>query len=228
METIIHFFSINTTLFTFMDYQMSYIEFFGTVFNLLCVWLAVKRNVWTWPAGLVSIVLYFFLFFQIQLYSDLFEQMYFFIMSFYGWYIWLKNGYQKDTELHVEKNTVKENIVYVGLIIIATIILGYFMRNIHIYFPNIFSEPASYPYLDAFTTILSFAATILLAQKKFENWHLWIVVDIIGIWLYYVKGVKFIAFEYLIFLIMASRGFWEWRTILKKEKSFKTNPSYVN
>lgn len=37
MQTIFHFFSINTIFFTLLGYQMSYLEFFGTILNLWSV-----------------------------------------------------------------------------------------------------------------------------------------------------------------------------------------------
>jgi len=82
--------------------------------------------------------------------------------------------------------------------------------------PAYFAEPASYIYLDAFTTILSFAATILLINKKLEAWYLWILVDIIGVYLYYVKGVKFISLEYVFFLGLATYGLFQWLVLYKK------------
>ena len=80
--------SIDNVLFTFWGYEMSYIEFFGTIFNLWCVWLVAKSNIMTWPIGIVGIVLFAFLFWQINLYSDFLEQIYFFFMSIYGWWMW--------------------------------------------------------------------------------------------------------------------------------------------
>jgi len=59
--------SIDNVLFTFWGYEMSYIEFFGTIFNLWCVWLVAKSNIMTWPIGIVGIVLFAFLFWQINL-----------------------------------------------------------------------------------------------------------------------------------------------------------------
>jgi nicotinamide mononucleotide transporter len=208
-------FSIDTVVFTFLGYPMSYIEFFGTIFNLWCVWLAAKNKISNWPIGIVGIVLYLFLFYQIRLYSDLFEQMYFLVMSFYGWWLWAqldpKQEAGKQKKLQIRYNTGAVNAIYTAIIILGTIAMGYFMKNINLYFPVYFPEPASFPFLDAFTTVMSFAATILMARKKVECWYLWILVDIIGIWLYYVKGVKFIALEYVIFLILATKGMIEWR-----------------
>ena len=213
--TIPQFFDINTVFFTVIGYPMSYIEFFGTIFNIACVWLVARNKISNWAVGIAGIVLYMFLFYQIQLYSDLFEQVYFLIMSFVGWYIWLnpraKRAKDKKEAVPVTRSTMKENIWYAGVIVFGTIALGAFVSRAHEIFPVAFPEAASYPYLDAVTTVMSFVATILLARKKLEAWYLWILVDIIGIYLYYVKGVKFIALEYVLFLILATSGLIQWK-----------------
>jgi nicotinamide mononucleotide transporter len=84
------------------------------------------------------------------------------------------------------------------------------MTNIHNLLPSLFSEPASYPFLDAFTTVMSFAAQLLMAHKRLESWVLWIVVDVIGIGLYWEKDVAFIALLYAVFLLLACRGLYDW------------------
>lgn len=219
----ISFFDIDTVFFTILGYPMSYLEFFGTIFNLWCVWLTAKNKILCWPVGIVGVILYMFLFYQIQLYSDLVEQTYFLITSFYGWILWLNLGAAKKEEdknkrLKIGRNSMRANIIYVVIIILGTLGMGYFMGNIHLYFPNFFPEPASFPYLDAFTTMMSFAATILLAKKKVESWYLWILVDIIGIGLYFAKDVKFISLEYAIFLGLATKGLIDWK---KEYKSYE-------
>ncbi|HYF61502.1 MAG TPA: nicotinamide riboside transporter PnuC, partial [Herpetosiphonaceae bacterium] len=82
--------------------------------------------------------------------------------------------------------------------------------NLHIWLPDLFPEPASFAYLDALTTIMSFVATILMARKRIECWVYWIAVDVIGIGLYYAKDVKFIALLYVIFLALAIAGLFAW------------------
>lgn len=220
MENI---FNINTIFFTLWGYQMSYLEFFGTVFNLWCVWLAAKNKIATWPIGIVGIVLYVFLFYQIQLYSDLVEQIYFFAFSIYGWWMWAKiskkgeSGEKKN--LKISYNANKVNIIYLAIVVFGTIAMGCFMASIHIYWPKFFPIAASFPLLDAFTTVMSFLAQFLMAKRKMECWYLWILVDIIGIGLYYAKDVKFIALEYLIFLILATKGLFSWRKEFQEYKS---------
>ncbi len=209
---MMNIFSIDTTFFTLMGYPMSYLEFFGTILNIWSVYLTAKRKVLSWPVGIVAVILFFALFYQIQLYSDMVEQAYFFITGFYGWWAWtrVKAG-EPDKELKVLHASTRENIRYVLSIIIGTLALGFFMSKVHLILPSVFLIPADFPYLDAFTTVMSFAATILMAQKKIECWYLWILVDIIGIGLYYVKDVKFISLEYVIFLVLASTGLIAWR-----------------
>lgn len=212
-----HYLSISTVFFTVLGYPMSYIEFFGTVFNIWCVYLTAKGKVLSWPVGMVGIVLYFALFYQIRLYSDLLEQVYFFVMSVYGWWLWTRPD-KKDKnagELLISVNTRRSNHWYALATVLLSIALGFFMARIHVILPKLFPEPASYPYLDAATTVMSFTATILMAKKKVECWYLWIVVDVIGIGLYYVKGVKFIALEYALFLILAINGWRLWRESLR-------------
>ena len=78
---------------------MSYLEFFGTIFTGWSVYLSAKNKVISWPIGLVGVVLYGFLFYQIQLYSDLFEQVYYLLTGFWGWYLWTHpKAKDKDTQ----------------------------------------------------------------------------------------------------------------------------------
>jgi nicotinamide mononucleotide transporter len=124
---------------------------------------------------------------------------------------------EKDTSM-VSFSSPKGRAITVGSIAVGTVLFGYVMSNIHTLFPVIFQAPASYPYLDAFTTVMSFVATILMIYKKIESWMLWILVDIIGIVLYYVKEVKFVSILYVIFLALATKGLISWYQTWKAQK----------
>jgi nicotinamide mononucleotide transporter len=98
MNEILEFLNVNNTFFTIFNYPMSYVEFFGTILNILTVWLLVKKNIWNWPVGIVAVVLFASLFYQLNLYADLLEQGYYFITGFVGWYLWQKPRNQKLTK----------------------------------------------------------------------------------------------------------------------------------
>jgi nicotinamide mononucleotide transporter len=203
-------FSVNRIAFSVLGYQLSYIELFGTVLTLWSVWLVAKRRIWTWPVGMVSVVLYMLLFYQIRLYSDALEQVYYLGASVYGWYAWTRSPTADGRILNVEFSSTRWLIGWVLITLVLGFVLGAFMSNADNLFPRIFPEPASYPYLDALTTIMSFTAMWLLARRRIESWIYWIVVDVIAVGLYYAKAVKFVALLYVILLFLASKGLLSW------------------
>jgi len=219
MNEILQFFSINNTLFTVLGYQISYIEFIGTIFNLACVILVARKNILNWPVGLVGVILFGALFYQINLYADLFEQVYFFITGIWGWYMWQAAKKPKDDDegIVVRRNTRTENLAWIGVIIVGTAIGTWAMSNIHNWLPALFPEAATMVLPDTATTVMSFVATILMMQRKLENWALWIAVDVIGIWLYAYKQVPFIALLYVAFLGIATGGFITWLRTYRRE-----------
>ncbi|NTW13425.1 MAG: nicotinamide mononucleotide transporter [Candidatus Moranbacteria bacterium] len=198
---------------------MSYLEFFGTILNIAAVWLVARKHILNWPVGIVAVVLYGALFFQIRLYSDFVEQIYYLVSGFYGWWFWAKVGKGKKDESDeslIRKGTVLERSFTAAFVLIGTIALGWFMAHVNTWWPSVFPESASFPYLDAVTTVMSFAAQMLMIFRVVDSWYLWIAVDVIGIWLYAVKEVRFVSLLYAAFLVLATMGLIEWRRELTK------------
>jgi len=203
--------SINTIMLTIYDYPLSYIEFLGTILYFISVFLISKKNIITWPVGIVSVILYFILFYQIQLYADMIEQVYYFIISIFGWITWQKKKEEQPKQIIQSSwSTVKGIILALSITIASTCVLSFCISNFNKWFPEIFPETASFPFLDALTTVMSFVAMYLVTIRKNEGWIYWIIVDIIAIWLYWVKDVKFISIQYVILLGMAIYGFLNW------------------
>jgi nicotinamide mononucleotide transporter len=207
---MINFLSVDNIAFTVIGYPMSYVEFIGTIFYLWSVWLISKRNILTWPIGIISVLLYMILFYQIRLYSDTIEQVYYLGASIYGWWVWNRSPQDNGQITDVKYSSSRNLVLWVVITAIVSVVFGFVMTRIHIWLPVIFPEAASFPYLDAITTIMSFSAMWLMAQKKTESWIYWIIVDVIGIWLYFVKDVKFISLLYVVLLFMAFNGLRMW------------------
>ncbi|MEI7990689.1 MAG: nicotinamide riboside transporter PnuC [Chloroflexota bacterium] len=207
-----NFLSVDNIVFTIIGYPMSYVEFIGTIFYLWSVWLISRRRVLTWPIGIISVLLYMALFYQIRLYSDALEQVYYLGASMYGWIIWHRSPKEDGQITDINYSNKQGLMVWIAVTAVVSILTGILMSRIHILLPGIFPEAASFPYLDALTTIMSFSAMWLMAQKKTESWIYWIIVDVIGIWLYFVKDVKFISLLYVILLVLAVNGLRTWRT----------------
>lgn len=201
---------IDNTFLTIIGYPMSYIEFIGTITYLLSVWLVAKKNMLTWPVGIFSVILYLFLFLQINLYADMIEQIYFLGLSLYGWWYWNQNSNQK-TETRFVISSLSTRTKCLAITAVGGICLGIFLINANRILPSIFTEPASYPMIDAITTVASFVAMWLLSKKRVESWIYWIIIDAVAIWLYFIKDVKFLSLLYVILLGIAINGWLNWR-----------------
>jgi nicotinamide mononucleotide transporter len=196
---------------------MSYLEFFGVLTGLLAVGLSAFEYISNWVVGLVSVVLMAMLFYQIQLYPDLFLQVFYFITNLIGWWHWAYPKKQEENEQHeLQVSKMKTSSYWYLTIVIGvtTCILGCFSQHLHTILPQFFNQPSAYPFIDSFTTILSVFATFLLIRKKIEAWAIWIVVDVICTIIYYLREVKFLSLEYLIFTIIAIFGLVRWQRVL--------------
>jgi nicotinamide mononucleotide transporter len=207
------FFDINKIFFELWGYSISYLEFFGTVAGFVSVWLASRANIWSWPLGLINVTLFFFLFYQVQLYPDMFLQVFFFITNLMGWWRWTHpKPFEEDRkkELRVSYMPVRNLVVFSLLGLAGTFLSGTMASRIHDWFPSIFPLPSAFPYADSFVLIMSIVATFLMIQKKIESWVIWIVVDVVATIMYFMKGIKFVGIEYLIFCFIAAYGLWNW------------------
>jgi nicotinamide mononucleotide transporter len=209
----VDFFSVDKIIFTVLGYPMSYIELSATLLIVVYVLLITKRIVYAWPLGVFTFSLFAVLFYQVRLYSDFFEQFYYIGNCFYGWYAWLiarKKAEGEKKEVDVSYGSLKTRLVAGVIIAAGGTLLGFVMSRIHTWLPALFPQPAAYPYIDATATVMGFVAAALMAQRRIESWYLWICVNLICIWLYYARGVKFVAALYVFFLALAINGLITW------------------
>lgn len=182
------------------------LEVTGVIFGLLSVWFAKKNNILVFPTGLVSTSIYAYLLWQWELLGDSMINMYYFVMSIYGWYHWTrKNGAE---EIFIIGKMSNKEKIYGSIIFLSTII---FVVLIYLYFDKFTTW---YSYLDTLLTALFFVGMWLMAQRKIENWLFWIIGDVLSVPLYLAKGYTFTSLQYLIFTILAIFGYLEWKKIL--------------
>jgi nicotinamide mononucleotide transporter len=139
------------------------------------------------------------------------EQVYYFVISIIGWAAWHKKKEEQPGKiLRTSWSTMKGIILALIITMVSTCALSFCISNFHKWLPDIFMEEASFPVLDALTTVMSFVAMYLTTIRKNEGWVYWIIVDVIAIWLYWIKDVRFISIQYIILLGMAIYGFVNW------------------
>ena len=213
------------------------LEFTAALFGVISVFYARKENILVFPTGIVSTGIYVYLLSQWNLYGDLIINIYYTLMSIYGWYMWSKVIDDKDHHIPITRTDTKDKIKTFGIFAFTSVFVIIVYRYYNV-MPNDlnFSESFRYflknatsgslsdfrkitPFLDTFTTGIFFGAMWLMANKKLENWTLWIAGNIVSIPLYFVKGFGFTGIQYIIFLILAIFGYTEWKKYLSRNPS---------
>ena len=202
-------FNIDTILFEILGYRMSLLELLAVLTGLAAVWYAARANIITWVFAIVNAVLFFMLYYQVNLYSAMVLQIFFFCNAIYGWFNWRRQS--SDGDKPVTLLSHKARVFWVAGIIAFALAMGTVMGKIHLWLPDFFPVKATFVYTDAMIAVMSIAASLLCAQLKLENWILWILVNIMSIAMNAMRGIMLVSVQYVIFLAMAIYGFMQWR-----------------
>lgn len=189
----------------------NYIEIFGALFGLLYIFLSIRQNIWCWPVGFITSALYVYVFFVTKFYADMGLQVYYLIVSVYGWYHWMYGGKSKQQD---DLKPAWGNLrLYVALTF-AAIALFAAIAFILVKFTD-----SEIPYWDAFTTAGSFIATWMLARKLIENWLVWILVDTVALGTYIYKELYATVALFLVYVVLAILGYLQWKRALNTSAS---------
>lgn len=192
MNDPIVFLGLHTTLF----------EILAFVLSVATVALNIRQNHWAWLFAIVSSAAYGAVFFDARLYGDAGLQAVFIVVSVWGWYSWLHGGADGHGQLAVSRLDRRGwGMLLLGWAL-GYLVLAWFLRS----FTN-----TDVPHTDGFLTAGSLVGQVLLSRKKLENWHAWIVVDVLYVGLYVYKGLVLTALLYALFVAMAVAGLLAWR-----------------
>ncbi len=185
--------------------QTSLIEFVAVLFGLLSVWYARNENILVYPSGLINVGLYVYICFVAKLYADMGINVFYFIMSIYGWYNW---GRKDENKKHIPITycSLKQHLISIFIFLISFAILYFVLKEY---------TDSTVPVLDSLTTAIFIVGMWLQTLKKIENWIYWIVGDIMVIPLFLYKNLAFTGIQFLVFLGIAISGYLEWRKKIK-------------
>jgi len=185
------------------------LEFLAFIFGIISVVYAKKENILVYPTGIICTVITIYLLYRAQYFGDMMMNVYYSAMSIYGWWNWSR---VKDNHyiVLISKTNKKEYLIasFFFLLTIVITFSVYKMNLDSLEIPN---------YIDIFTSGIFFTAMWLMANKKIESWIFWIIGDIITIPLYGYRGLGILSLQYLIFLILAIQGYYEWKKTLNKQ-----------
>ena len=186
--------------------QTTWLEAIAVVMGIVSVYFSRKENILVYPTGLINTTIYIWLSYSGQLFGEATVNLYYTIMSIYGWLLWTKRKEDRELAVHVEYSDRKMWIQQLGFFAFF-----YLVIFAALYYLKKEFAPGVIPAADAFASATAFTGMWLMTRKKVESWWWWIATNITSIPLYFVKGYVFTSVYYLVLLVMAISGLIEWR-----------------
>ena len=186
-------------------YHTRWYEYIAVFAGIISVWYSRKENILVYPTGLVNTVLYIYLSFKGGLLGEASVNFYYTIMSIYGWVLWTRKDKEQHIVLKITNTTKKEWVQHLLFFAFFYIAIFFSLAELKKNF-----APGAIPWADAFASATAFTGMWLMAKKKVESWYWWIATNIASIPLYFVKHYVFTSVYYIVLLIMAIAGLFEW------------------
>jgi nicotinamide mononucleotide transporter len=192
--------------------QTSWIEAVAVIAGIVSVWYSRKENILVFPTGLVNTTLYIYLSYKGHLLGEASVNLYYTIMSIYGWYLWTRKKEDKTLALQITNSNIREWLQQLGFFSTFYIVIYAALS-----FAKTAFAPEAIPWADAFASATAYTGMWLMAKKKVESWIWWILTNIASIPLYFIKGYAFTSVQFLILLILAIAGWMSWKEKAKNE-----------
>lgn len=207
------------------DFLQIMLEASGAIFGTLSVYFSIKKNIWVYPTGIISTLIYVYILFNFGLLGDCLINVYYSVMSVYGWILWARNS---EDHVHVEVTwATKKEWVYAVILFVLSLVLVTVIYYYKPYIDNKFSMEGTSlglyhldwaNWMDIFTTSIFLVGMWFMAKQRIENWIFWIIGDFICIPMMIFKGLGITSVQYLVFTIMAILGYLSWKKSFKEKK----------
>lgn len=191
--------------------NMSWMEGLAVLFSVISVLCARANNVWLYPAGIAGILLsiYIFIGAEYKLYPDAALNVYYLLMSIYGWYFWLKKPASRTgedsrpaRETPITWCTKKELIIAAALFTVLWTALYWWLSTYKI---------NNVPLMDSFSSAMAATGMWLLAKRKIENWLALLIADTVAVALFFVKNLLLFSTLNVFYIVVAILGFIAWK-----------------
>jgi nicotinamide mononucleotide transporter len=183
--------------------ETGWAEMVAALLAIAYLLLAIRQQVACWYAAFISSLLYVWVFFAAHLYMDSALNVFYAAMAAYGFWQW-RHG-RGGAQLTVTQWPLGRHAVALVLIVASSVLTSFFLRRY---------TPAASPFIDSLVTWSSVYTTYLVARKVYENWYWWLVIDSVGLVLYFSRGLHLTALLFGLYLLLIVVGMREWRRTL--------------
>lgn len=181
------------------------LEYIAVFTGIASVWFSRIENIWVYPVGLISTIIYTYLSLAVHLPGEATVNIYYSAMSIYGWILWAKKDRSNHHVVVIQHASRIEWLQHILFFSSFYVVLFAALTWLHSFFSD-----EIIPWADALASATAFTGMWLMAKKKVESWFWWIATNICSIPLYFVKGYVFTSVFYFILLLMAGFGWAEW------------------
>ena len=188
---------------------MDPLELVAAAFGVISVWLSTREHIASWPTALVNTALYFVVLDRAQLYANAWLQVFYFVLSCYGWYQW-KFGGAAHAGVVIARASKRTLLLLAAVAVLSTLVIGGGLAR----FTN-----AALPWTDAATTSVSLVAQWMLTKKLRENWAIWAAVNIVYVGMYASQGLWPTVALYVAFFLLAIQGWRSWGETLRAREA---------
>lgn len=189
---------------------VSWIEIIGFVTGAACVYGVARQKLWNWPVGILNNLAFIILFLGAGLYGETALQAIFAVVAVYGWYNWARGNTGTGGTNDLSIRDASRGQLLAGLAAIVTGTAAVAMILTH-------GTDSQVPWPDAFVLTASLVATYGQAQKIFQHWYVWILIDVVSIPLYLSRGLTLTAVLYVGFLALCIYGLIDWKRARRSE-----------
>jgi nicotinamide mononucleotide transporter len=212
MNTGLKCFNFTTTMISLFEsiynglLQTTWLELIAVIAGIASVWYSRKESILVYPIGLINTTIYIYLSFKGHLLGEASVNLYYTLMSLWGWYLWTRVDPNKhNIILQITKSNMRDWFHQI-LFFLAFYFSLYFSLT---YLKKDFA-PEAIPWADALASAAAYTGMWLMARKKVESWIWWIITNIASIPLYFIKGYTFTSVQFLILLVLAVAGLKSW------------------
>lgn len=192
----------------------TWLEYIAVFSGIISVWFSRLENIWVYPTGLANTIIYIYLSLNGGLLGEASVNFYYTVMSVYGWWQWARKDSHQQVILHITAATKKEWLQHLAFFATFYIIIFLALTYLKQYFPG------AIPWADAFASATAYTGMWLMTKKKVESWYWWIATNLASIPLYFVKHYVFTSVYYVVLLVMAVFGLFEW---IKRKQTVPAN-----
>ncbi|MFI5136385.1 MAG: nicotinamide riboside transporter PnuC [Sphingobacteriales bacterium] len=184
--------------------ETSLLQWLAVVLGVAEVLFALYDNIWLYPTGIAGTIIAIYLLLTVQLYADSALNVYYLVMSIYGWAHWAKK--KQGPEVVVSWSGKNEWLISLSVAIGGWLILYLLLKNF---------TPSNVPVWDALVSSTAWAGMWLLARRKIENWIFLNVSNLFAIPLLFYKQLPLFAALTLFLFVIAFGGLYKWIKICK-------------